>query len=166
MEETKAAENAEALQEENTDLDDLPVREEEKPFFDNTEFQDYDDDEDYHGGFVSVAAFVLSLASIAIVVSGLFWLVIAASAVALILGIIAVVRKHAELGFAVGGILISFFVIVLCSWAYIDYPYFWSKNGEKGEKKFSIHDYDDTEPGVLASFSVQGMVFVSDGGVD
>ncbi len=165
-EENIAAELTEAAGENRDDLDDLPVKDEEQLFFDNTDFQDYEDDENYHGGFLSVAAFVLSIASIMFVTAGTFWLVIGGSALALILGIIAVAGKHGEMGFAVAGIIISVFVIITCSWAYIDYPYFWGKKAAKDQKQFSIHDDEDNEPGVLASISVHGMNFICNGGVD
>ncbi|MBO4876952.1 MAG: DUF4190 domain-containing protein [Ruminococcus sp.] len=163
-EETVLAEIPETVPAEETrdDLDDLPVKKDEELFFDNTDFQDYDEDENYHGGFLSVAAFVLSISSIVLVITGIFPLVIAGSVVALILGIIAVAGKHSEYGFAVGAVIISVIVIIICSWAYIDYPYFW---GDKENKKFSIHaDEEESDPGIISAFSVYGMEFT--GGVD
>ena len=112
-EEMITAEPTGANGENRTDLDDLPLKEEEKLFFDDTDFQDYADDEHYRGGVLSIAALVLSILSIMLVKTGMFWLVIAGCVVALILGVIALAGKHGELGFAVGGILISVFVIIL-----------------------------------------------------
>ena len=164
IEETITAETPEEAPAEavRDDLDDLPVKEEEELFFDNTDFQDYEDDKNYHGGFISVSAFVLSLSSIMLTLTGIFWLVIAGSVIALILGAVAVIEKHGEYGFAVGAVIISALVIIASSWVYIDYPYFWARNESKS---FSIHpDAEESDPGNLAAFSVYGMEFT--GGVD
>ncbi|HBB71393.1 MAG TPA: hypothetical protein DCZ71_02155 [Ruminococcus sp.] len=147
------------------DLNDLPVNSEEKTFFDDTDFQDYDQDRNEQGKGLPLTSFILSIGSLLFLIPRLLEGVLVVALIAMILGIIAVVRKHREIGFAWSGIMISAIVIVLISWVYIDYRLIFEPKVNKSKNdKFVIEDDETASSGNMAELTIPGFI-VEGGGI-
>ncbi|MBQ8960429.1 MAG: hypothetical protein IJ071_04330 [Ruminococcus sp.] len=119
---------------------------EEKVFVDQTEFKDFDKPKHYRGKFFSVLTLVLSLVSCVYALGGFFWITAAVSGAALVVGAIALARKHSDAGVALSGMIIAGAVLAICIWTYADGSGHWEDEGWRMPWSFpKSSDYGDAE---------------------
>lgn len=108
---------------------------EEKVFIEQKEFRDFDKPKHYSGKAFSIIALVLSLVSFVYALGGFFWATVLLSGGAVLIGLIALIRKHSDPGVAMCGAIIAGVILGMSIWSYIDGSEVWRDNRDEDDRE-------------------------------
>ena len=117
---------------------------EEKVYYNETEYKDFDKSKHYHGSFFSAASMILAIGSFIYVLGGYYWIVLGMDAAALLLGLIALIRRHSSAGIAWSGCIIAAMILIASTVTFLDDSDHW----ERRHKDIDLPDYSDIIPDV------------------